>query len=182
MNTPKLETMPQQGGCMQSPWRGWRMLIAALEWLQAPALLGARLYVAYAFILSGLESLRSWDATLYLYQNEFHVPLLPPDVAAVLGTAGEVLLPPLLGLGLFGRFGALGLTVVNAVALGSYYYALQPAGILHHVLWACLLAMVALWGPGKWSLDHVIARCCTKAGCAVRQTGGQAPGRDPAHA
>ena len=158
MNTLKLETAPQHGCAVQMRRRAWSMLVAALEWLQAPALLGARLYVAYAFILSGLESLRSWDATLYLYQNEFHVPLLAPDVAAVLGTAGEVLLPPLLALGLFGRFGALGLTVVNAVALGSYYYALQPAGVLHHVLWACLLAMVALWGPGKWSLDHAIAR------------------------
>ena len=158
MNTLKLAAAPQQGGVLQMLRRGWSLLVAVLEWLQAPALLGARLYVAYAFILSGVESLRSWDATLYLYENEFHVPLLPPDFAAILGTAGEVLLPPLLALGLFGRFGALGLTVVNAVALGSYYYALQPAGVLHHVLWACLLAMVALWGPGKWSLDHAIAR------------------------
>ena len=149
---------PQQGGFGKILRRGWRMLVAGLEWLQAPALLGARLYVANVFFASGLESLRSWDATLYLYQNEFHVPLLSPGMAAVLGTGGEVLLPPLLALGLLGRFGALGLTVVNAVAVDSFYYALQPPGILHHVLWACLLAMVALWGPGKWSFDHVLGR------------------------
>lgn len=180
MNTCKHAGAAGRGGVLLG--RGWYALTAALVWLQAPALLAARLYVAYAFLLSGLESLRSWDATLWLYQNEFHVPLLPPEAAAVLGTAGEVALPPLLALGLFGRFGALGLTVVNAVALGSYYYALQPAGILHHVLWACLLAMVALWGPGKWSLDHVIAWRRIDAGCGVRQTDGQAPDRDPLRA
>ena len=138
--------------------RGWSGLEAVLDWLQAPALLAARFYVAYVFFASGLESLRSWDATLYLYESEFHVPVLPPHVAAVMGTAGEVLLPPLLLLGLFGRFGALGLFVVNAVALLSYLYALQPPAILFHVIWCILLAMVALWGPGRWSVDHLRAR------------------------
>ena len=41
---------------------------------------------------------------------------MPPDVAAVAGTAGELALPVLLVLGLAGRFGAAGLSVVNAVA------------------------------------------------------------------
>jgi len=138
--------------------RGWSGLEAVLDWLQAPALLAARLYVAYVFFASGLESLRSWDATLYLYESEFHVPVLPPHVAAVVGTAGEVLLPPLLLLGLFGRFGALGLFVVNAVALLSYLYALQPPAIMFHVIWGILLMMVALWGPGRWSVDYLRAR------------------------
>ena len=138
--------------------RGWAGLVALLEWLQAPALLAARLYVARVFFLSGLESLRSWDATVYLYESEFHVALLPPHVAAVMGTAGEVLLPPLLAVGLFGRFGALGLFVVNAVALLSYQYALQPPAIMLHYLWGILLLVVALWGPGKWSVDRLRTR------------------------
>ena len=135
--------------------QGWTGLVALLEWLQAPALLAARLYVAYVFFMSGLESLRSWDSTLYLYESEFHVAVLSPHVAAVMGTAGEVLLPPLLLLGLFGRFGALGLFVVNAVALLSYMYALQPPAIMFHVIWGILLIVVALWGPGRWSIDHL---------------------------
>ena len=139
-------------------WQTWTGLVAVLEWLQSPALLAARLYVARVFFMSGLESLRSWDATLYLYESEFHVALLPPHVAAVIGTAGEVLLPPLLAFGLFGRFGALGLFVVNAVALLSYMYALQPPAILLHYIWGILLIVVALWGPGKWSVDHLWLR------------------------
>lgn len=144
--------------------RGWSGLEAVLNWLQAPVLLAARLYVAYVFFASGLESLRSWDATLYLYESEFHVAVLPPHVAAVMGTAGEVLLPPLLLLGLFGRFGALGLFVVNAVALLSYLYALQPPAIMFHVIWGILLIVVALWGPGRWSVDYVRARYARGSG------------------
>lgn len=134
--------------------RGWCALTRGLDSLQAPALLAARLYVAYVFFASGLQSLRDWGSTLWLYENEFRVALLPPHVAAVLGTAGEVLLPPLLALGLFGRFGALGLFVVNVVALLSYLYALQAPAILFHIIWGILLLVVTLWGPGKWSVDH----------------------------
>ncbi|MDA8095617.1 MAG: DoxX family protein [Betaproteobacteria bacterium] len=137
--------------------RAWASLTRALEWLQSPALLAARLYVADVFFASGLESLRSWDATLWLYQNMFQVPLLPPDVAAVAGTAGELLLPPLVAFGVFGRFGALGLFVVNAVAFLSYRHtlpvpSLTPAA-LFHAIWGILIALVVLWGPGRWSVD-----------------------------
>lgn len=134
--------------------RVWRGLMQALDWLQSPALLAARLYVAYVFFASGLQSLRDWGGTVWLYENEFHVPLLSPYLAALVGTAGEVLLPPLLALGLFGRFGALGMFAVNAVALLSYLYALQPPAILLHVIWGILALVIALWGPGRWSVDH----------------------------
>lgn len=153
MNTLIRQTSVGQEGNLLAQL--WSRLVAFLEWLQAPALLAARLYVAYVFFRSGLESLRSWDSTLWLYENEFHIALLPPHVAAVIGTAGEVLLPPILALGLFGRFGALGMSVVNAVALLSYLYALQPPAIMFHIIWGILLIVVALWGPGKWSIDHL---------------------------
>jgi putative oxidoreductase len=157
MNTLNMQTAGDRRGFSHMLRQSCSRLVAVLEWLQAPALLTARLYVAYVFFMSGVESLRSWDATLYLYESEFHVAVLPPHVAAVMGTFGEVLLPPLLALGLFGRFGALGLFVVNAVALLSYMYALQAPAIMFHVIWGILLIVVALWGPGKWSADHLWA-------------------------
>ncbi|MBN2690757.1 MAG: DoxX family protein [Burkholderiaceae bacterium] len=144
--------------CANPIRHAWDGLTRLLDWLQAPALLAARLYVAYVFFNSGLQSLRDWAGTVWLYENEFHVALLPPHVAAVVGTAGELLLPPLLALGLFGRFGALGLFVVNAVALLSYMYALQPPAIMFHFIWGILIAVVALWGPGKWSIDYWMQR------------------------
>ena len=148
--------------------RGWGLLERVLEWLQSPALLAARLYVAYVFLASGLQSLRDWSATLWLYANCFQVPLLPPAVAAVAGTAGEIVLPPLLALGLCGRCGALGLFVVNAVALLSYLHTLHVSvfelgahltpALLFHFIWGLLALAVALWGPGRWSVDALWAR------------------------
>ena len=73
-------------------------------------------------------------------------------VAAVLGTAGEVLLPVLLVLGLGGRVAALGLSAVNVVAVLSVPEMPEPAFMLH-VFWGSLLAGLVLWGPGRWSVD-----------------------------
>jgi putative oxidoreductase len=130
--------------------------IAALESLQPVAQLAARLYVAQAFFLSGLTKIRNWETTLALFEDEYHVPLLPPEVAAVMGTAGELVLPALLAFGLAGRFGALGLSLVNVVAVLSLE-EIAPAALQQHVLWGSLLLGLVLWGPGRWSLDRFIA-------------------------
>ncbi len=138
--------------------KAWGWVESVLDWLRAPALLAARLYVSYVFFWSGLQSLRDWSGTLWLYQNEFHVAPMPPLLAAVVGTGGELLLPPLVALGLVGRFGALGLFVVNLVALLSYMYALQTPAIMFHFIWGGLMLMIALWGPGRWSIDALRQR------------------------
>ena len=113
--------------------------------------------MAQAFFLSGLTKLRDWDTTLALFADEYHVPLLPSDVAAVLGTAGELVLPVLLVLGLGGRFAALGLSVVNIVAVVSLS-EMAPAALNQHVFWGSLLLTVLLWGPGRWSVDAGLLR------------------------
>jgi putative oxidoreductase len=131
--------------------------IAALESLQPLAQLVARLYLAKVFFLSGLTKIRDWDTTLALFTDEYHVPLLSPDVAAVLGTAGELVLPVLLLLGLGGRFAALGLFVVNLVAVLSYP-ALNDAGLFMHEAWGLALLCLVLRGPGRLSIDHLARR------------------------
>lgn len=125
---------------------------AGLDALQPLAQLLARALVAKAFFLSGLTKLRDWDITLALFSDEYHVPLLPPELAAWLGTAGELVLPVLLLAGLGGRFAALGLSVVNVVAVLSVA-DMAPAAFGQHVLWGSLLAGLALWGAGRWSVD-----------------------------
>ena len=132
-----------------------QQLIAALEALQPLALLGARLFVGQAFFQSGLTKLRDWDTTLLLFADEYQVPLLSPEVAAVAGTAGELVLPVLLVLGLGGRFAAAGLFVVNIVAVISLM-EIAPAALQQHQFWGSLLVAVLLWGPGRWSLDHLL--------------------------
>ncbi len=120
--------------------------------LQSPAALLARLFVAQVFFASGLTKLRDWDITLSLFTDEYKVPLLSAEVAAWLGTAGELGLPVLLVVGLGGRFAALGLSVVNVVAVVSLA-EIAPAALQQHVTWGVLLAGLAIFGSGRWSLD-----------------------------
>ena len=132
-------------------------LSGVIDWL-APAFdLAVRLYVAQVFIRSGLLKIQSWDSTLSLFANEYAVPLLPPELAAYLGTGAELCLPPLLALGLAGRFAALALFVFNIVAETSYP-DISDAGIKDHILWGALLAVTFFHGPGKLSLDHLLRR------------------------
>ena len=132
-------------------------LRAPLFGLQQALLLAARLYVAKVFFWSGLTKLRDWEITVALFQDEYQVPLLPPEVAAMAGTAGELLLPALLALGLGGRFAAAGLFVLNIVAVLSLA-EVAPAALLLHQLWGALLLLVWIWGPGAISLDRLFTR------------------------
>lgn len=134
-------------------WLLGERVVGGLERLRPVALLGARLYVAAVFFRSGLTKLRDWDTTLSLFTHEYHVPWLNPEISALLGTGGELLLPVLLVLGLGGRFAAAGLTVVNLVAVVSLTDIPEPA-LLGHVFWGSLLIAVLLWGPGALSLDR----------------------------
>jgi putative oxidoreductase len=131
----------------------WQRFVRLLEALQPLAQLLARLYVARVFLLSGLTKIRSWDTTLALFTDEYHVPLLPPHLAAVMGTGGELVLPVLLALGLGGRFAALGLLVLNAVAAISLP-GVAEAALQQHVFWGSLILGLLLWGPGRWSMDN----------------------------
>ena len=140
-----------------------------LDKLQPAAALAARLFVAKAFLLSGLTKIRDWETTLALFNDEYQVPLLSPDVAAVLGTGGELVLPVLLALGLFGRFAALGLTVVNVVAVLSLS-DIAPAALAQHQLWGALLLGIVFFGAQRWSLDAWLVKRFAGAAQPSNQT------------
>ncbi len=141
--------------------RKFEMLVTSgsqpLNALQPVAALLARLYVANVFFLSGLTKIRDWDTTLALFMDEYKVPLLPPALAAVMGTAGELALPVLLVFGLGSRFAALSLSVVNVMAVLSLT-EIEPAALQQHVFWGSLLAGIAIFGPGRFALDHWVLR------------------------
>lgn len=132
-------------------------LIRGLDALRPLLALAARLFVARVFFLSGLTKLADWGSTLELFAYEYQVPILPPAVAAVLGTAGELVFPVLLVLGLGGRLAALGLSAVNVVAVLSLP-DMPEAAFQLHVFWGSLLAGLAVYGPGKWSVDCWLVR------------------------
>ena len=120
--------------------------------------LGIRLYLAKVFFYSGLTKIRDWDTTVTLFQEEYHVPVLPPELAAFIGTVGELVLPVFLIIGLATRFAAFGLTFVNIMAVVSYWHFLNMAepALAQHVYWGVLILVVLLHGPGKLSLDAIV--------------------------
>ena len=154
MTSPRPQSTAQSAARIR---RTWSPITRLLDSLQPLAALLARLYVAYVFFLSGLTKLRDWGTTVALFTDEYKVPFLSPVVAAALGTAGELVLPVLLVLGLAGRFSALGLFVVNAVAVISLS-EVAPAAMQQHLPWGALLAFLCIYGPGSWSADWLIRR------------------------
>ena len=114
------------------------------------ALLLARLLVANDFFKSGSIKLGyildGKEDTLYFLFEDYHVPFLPVKVAAWMGMMGELGLSTLLALGLFGRFGALGLIFMSGVIYHTDHNELAP-------FWAMICAIIAMHGPGKYAVD-----------------------------
>jgi putative oxidoreductase len=129
----------------------------ALDFAAPVADLVVRLWVAAVFFRSGLNKIQSWDTTVLLFENEYRVPFLSPETAAFAGTGIELVAPVLLALGLGGRVAAAVLFVFNIIAVISYP-ELEGIGIEQHQVWGIMLLVTLLHGPGKLSIDHLIAR------------------------
>jgi putative oxidoreductase len=116
-----------------------------------------RVAVADVFWRSGQTKVSGWEVTqttLQLFRDEYHVPLLPPELAANLAALQEHLFSFLLVIGLASRLSALGLLGMTAVIEVFVY----PENWPDHLLWtACLLYVVAR-GPGGLSLDALIRK------------------------
>lgn len=130
-----------------------------LDHLQSLLALFTRLYVGWVFLKSGYLKISSWETTLSLFKDEYHVPVLPPGLAAVTGTGGELIFSVLLMLGVGGRIPAIGLFAVNAMAVISYAHVLFSEGfeaaIGQHYFWAYMLVVLAVYGPGAITVDRL---------------------------
>ncbi len=167
-----------------------RRLGSVVSWLAgagmtlAPPLL--RIALAVPFFKSGLTR---WNGFLslspsaaYLFEEEFQLHIfggaysfpMPLVVAHLVGIA-EIMLPILLVIGLGTRLAALGLLTMTGVI-----QLVVPEGWTNfHLPWAALALAIIAIGPGRLSLDEVIARV------AKRQSGsgggaGDRSGRDAA--
>ena len=117
----------------------------------------ARLSVAAIFWRSGETKLDGWhlsDTAVQLFQEEYKVPLLPPEIAASMAAFAEHLFPIMLVIGLGARLGALGLLGMTLVIEVFVYPDAWPI----HGVWAVALLFVITRGPGILSLDHLIRR------------------------
>src|SRR5450755_5033288 len=113
-----------------------------------------RFAVATVFWNSGMTKLANWDATLQLFQDEYQVPLLPPDIAAHLGAGIELTTPVLLVLGLLTRPAALVLLGMTTIIEVFVYPQAWPT----HIQWAAMLLVLFCRGGGSYSLDHLLGR------------------------
>jgi putative oxidoreductase len=120
-------------------------------------LLISRIYVAHIFFKSGLTKIDDWSTTIALFTDEYKVPLLSPYVAAIMGTGGELLLSILLILGLGKRLAAVGLLIINIVAVLSLQ-DIADAALQQHMFWGWILITLAIIGFGQYSLDYWIGK------------------------
>lgn len=121
---------------------------------EAPVALMLRIFPALVFWQSGrtkVEGLSIKESTWFLFEHEYALPLIPHELAAVMATLAEHVLPVLLILGLFTRLSALGLLAMTAVIQVFVY----PGAWMTHGLWAAALLGVVVIGPGRWSVDHL---------------------------
>lgn len=95
------------------------------------------------------------DNTFYLFEEDYRLPLLDPEFAAYLATYAEHLLPLLLVLGLGTRLAALGLFVMT---LTIQVFVYPDAFLSTHLGWFALALGVMAYGPGRLSIDHLLAR------------------------
>jgi putative oxidoreductase len=113
-----------------------------------------RLAVATVFWNSAMTKLANWDATLQLFEDEYKLPLLPPDIAATIGASIELSTPVLLVLGFLTRPVALVLLGMTSIIEIFVYPLAWPT----HIQWAAMLLVLLCRGAGTFPLDHLLRR------------------------
>jgi putative oxidoreductase len=121
-----------------------------------PCALALRIFPAAVFWQSGQTKVEGWHVSasaIYLFREEYKLPLIDPVIAAHLAAFAEHFFPLLLVLGLATRLSALALLLMTLVIQIFVYPGAWPT----HGTWiACFLVLIAQ-GPGIVSLDHLIA-------------------------
>jgi putative oxidoreductase len=117
----------------------------------------SRLSIGAVFWQSGQTKVDGWhvtDSAVYLFQNEYRLPLIDPWLAAHLAAFAEHFLPLLLWLGFASRLSALALLGMTLVIEIFVYPDAWPT----HGTWAVCLLVIIAGGPGRVSLDSFISR------------------------
>lgn len=94
------------------------------------------------------------DSAVSLFENEYQLPLLPPEWAAMAAASAEHLFPILLLLGLATRLSAFALLIMTLTIQLFVYPSAYPV----HGVWAAVLLFLMAKGGGWLSLDHWLAQ------------------------
>lgn len=131
-------------------------VIRILEQIFLPLILVLiRLKMASIFWYSGLTKIEDWRSTLYLFKNEYKVPIVPFDLAALASTCVELTTPVLLMVGFMTRLATLPMLGMTLVIQFTYLNSQE------HIYWMLLLGILICQGPGKLSIDYMIKRKLT---------------------
>lgn len=115
----------------------------------------ARISIGTVFWRSAMTKIDGFaikPSTFYLFENDYRLPLLPPELAAYLATATELTMPLLLWPGLLTRFAASILLAMTLV-IEIFVY---PNAFDTHGVWAVTLLYLMKYGAGSYSLDRVL--------------------------
>lgn len=130
-----------------------RFSVAATFWLSGQTKVeGFVIDLIHGKFELGMPHLSS--SAVYLFQEEYALPLIPPELAAIMAATAEHVLPVLLLIGLGTRYAALGLLGMTVVIQTFVYPNAYPT----HGIWAAVLLYLIARGPGVLSIDHLIAR------------------------
>ncbi len=130
-----------------------RFSIAAVFWKS-----GQTKIEGFVIDLIGGEFSLGWPrlagGAVALFKDEYHLPLIAPEIAAPMAAFAEHFFPVLILLGLATRLSALALLGMTAVIQLLVYPSAYPT----HGVWAAVLLYLVAYGPGKVSIDHWIAQ------------------------
>ncbi|MFC6673941.1 DoxX family protein [Marinobacterium aestuariivivens] len=130
-----------------------RFSIAAIFWKSGQTKIeGLAIDIVSGEFQLGMPRLNA--SAVFLFREEYRLPLIPPELAATLAATAEHLFPALLLLGFATRFSALALLIMTAVIQLLVYPDAYPT----HGVWATVLLLLMAKGPGRLSLDHWLAR------------------------
>jgi putative oxidoreductase len=111
-----------------------------------------RLAIAAVFLKGGLAKTANWMLTVQLFADEYQVPVLPPEIAAMVAVTFEFGCSALLVLGLATRLATLPLLGMLAV-IQTFVY---PNAWSDHLTWGSILLFLLTRGGGALSLDWLL--------------------------
>ena len=94
------------------------------------------------------------DSVVDLFRDEYRLPVIPPEMAAIMAAFAEHFFPLLILFGMATRLSALALLGMTMTIQLFVYPDAYPT----HGTWAAVLLYLMVHGPGKLSLDHWFAR------------------------
>ena len=130
-----------------------RFSVSAIFWLSAQTKVdGFALNLITGDIHLGIPHLSG--SAVALFAQEYRLPLIAPELAAVAAAISEHVFSMLLLIGLGSRFAALALLGMTATIQVFVYPDAYPT----HGVWAAVLLFIIVRGPGVVSIDHFLAR------------------------